>query len=525
MGHWRSRRNRASLPHRGTTVGLLLAAAYLGIASPSRAADPRTCGSPPTVQLWPSAWPGTADAAVNAYTFSPDMPDSSVPAPNYCVLDIPGRVDAGRCEYELSGADVWILLAIPSLPCDPLQSECTSERLKKALRLGGGSLLAGESHGTDPLLLADSILPWLRQSRAPALSDDLRRLATSLLALAAPAQSGAGPVTFWSKASLEQSRRLFVARTTGNCAGLRLSRVKHEEFPTFERAKSNATWVGVGNHADALDQSVASRTVRLDYLQTDGCPGYCTGFVLGPSLVLTAKHCVAPARSIDKTPDCARLPQECQSYLVNFDYRNGGPPPASRRVLSAYANKELDFALVELADKPPAQRTETARAADDESVSVALDLARNQALALFSHPRGAPLRRSGCIALERGESESFAIHTCETSEGSSGAMLWGNVGLRPMALHTTAINDCWSGERGEDDDMATRLMAGGMAPELAEAVVNRVSDLGLMREECVGLAARTTRIYTELCTGERKKEDACNLFIKAFVEQAPIGTL
>jgi V8-like Glu-specific endopeptidase len=162
-----------------------------------------------------------------------------------------------------------------------------------------------------------------------------------------------------------------------------------------------------------------------------------TGFLVGPDLVLTAAHVVAPRG--------APLP----SLMARFDFiastETGELNPgnnyalAPEPILASSSPDDLDLALVKLAE-PIGEKS----AHDDQFLrgwvalaNANLDPVPGTAIAIFQHPEGAPLKvaMSTNSVVRYEESLKRILYRTDTAPGSSGGPCF-DIDWRFVAMHT-----------------------------------------------------------------------------------------
>jgi hypothetical protein len=469
-----------------------------------------------------SVWPIAQDSrAETGLAILPVPATTTLPAATFCVVDIDEHADGERAQYALSGAAAWMLLTVPESECAAEGGQCSDEQLVVNDGLQSPSIMVGTSAGVgaEPTLdfesspeLVSALAAWLRSAHSP--QPNLDDLVSKLWKAAGPPPADNDKaVTFWSNATPTVMRRLLIARSLTSACTITFSRKDREVFPPLKAAYTH--WVARKAGSAPLEHKLASRTVRVSFKDSEGCRKNCTGYLLDSNVVLTAKHCLTPIGG-STAPKCAAPDNDCSTYRVEVDYRNGGQPRYSLPVHDAYGDPKLDFGLLYLKEHAGRVDLSPGRPEGEARARSTFNAPIDQEIGLLSHPVGAPLFYSNCsvdlgVANAGGrepDANFFAIHRCYTAGGSSGALVWvkDESKPRPVALHTNSFNEC----------MDIRSQG---TPALPKAVSDRVGALSLTRASCVNVGVRVSSIYQALCLDtERRRPLDCGSFLKGLVD-------
>ena len=158
----------------------------------------------------------------------------------------------------------------------------------------------------------------------------------------------------------------------------------------------------------------------------------CTATHIGGGYVLTAGHCFFAGQVLKRD-----LP--CPEIRIEWGVRDGLTPylvSKCERITAIQLNGPLDFAILKVSPAPSAQ--------------VAIDCT-NKPLAgdtvtIFSHPDELPLHWSKTCVVEEGAGNSklpadTLYHTCDTNQGSSGALILNTDSLKAVAIHAGGQSD------------------------------------------------------------------------------------
>ncbi len=464
-----------------------------------------------------SVWPIAEDSrAETGFSTLPIVSSAGQPAAAFCVVDIDEHEDGERAQYVVGGAAAWMLVTVPEPQCAAEGAECSDEQLVVNEGLQAPSIMVGTSAGVDvePTLklenspqLVTALAAWLRSAHRP--QPKLDALVNQLWTAVGPEPAANdAALTFWSNAVPTVMRRLLIARSLTSTCNVTFVRKDREVFPAFKREYGH--WAARAAGVAPLEYKLASRTVRVSFRDSEGCAKNCTGYLLDSNVVLTAKHCLMPIGGTTG-PMCAGPTNDCSTYRVEVDYRNGARPTSSLPVHDAYVDRDLDFGLIYLKEHIGRVDLSAARPQGEARAQATLNAPIDQGLGLLSHPAGAPLFYSDCsIDLGVG-ADAFAIHRCFSAGGSSGALVWVQNQLkpRPVALHTNSFSEC------------TDIRSQG-TPALPKAVSDRVAQLSLTQASCVNVGVRVWNIYEALCLDtERKRPLDCDSFLKGLVDYSP----
>ncbi len=190
----------------------------------------------------------------------------------------------------------------------------------------------------------------------------------------------------------------------------------------------------------ALGSSVA----RMTFVSDRGRIHYCTGFLIGPELLLTNQHCIADQREAD-------------SAIVEFDYDRRDA--ASQRLLGGtllLSSCELDYALVRLPEKlaraPLRLAAGLPAPAPATTASTAAAASALPPLVVIQHPGGEPKQVSvkDCLLSERDVPSRSTCpaslpatdfgHGCDTKKGSSGAPVIDPARGEVIGLHHLGVS-------------------------------------------------------------------------------------
>jgi len=195
-------------------------------------------------------------------------------------------------------------------------------------------------------------------------------------------------------------------------------------------------------------KSAGRSVARLMIQRDDDLPVPCTGFLVGPDLLMTNRHCI-------------RSGSEAGNTDVQFDYDKDGAQPVQAGVKELLLTScDLDFVLL---------RLDTSFACKNAACSTAFErpplaLARNATLTpgqtklvAIQHPDGEAKQVSvtGCVADQlamMGSSSTLTdfAHKCDTKPGSSGTPLQllsdsgavgAVVGLHHLGVRIDSVNE------------------------------------------------------------------------------------
>ena len=151
--------------------------------------------------------------------------------------------------------------------------------------------------------------------------------------------------------------------------------------------------------------------------------GFCTGFMLNDTLLMTNEHCIHDE-------------EEAVSTTAEFGYDTATSQPDVVRVTKLMAlDPGLDFAIVRLEKKPPAKYGHVTL----ETQSGVVD---DSALAVIQHPQGEPKMVSlvdckvrGIDRIGVGDEHTDFGHLCDTLRGSSGSPVFALSSGHVVGLH------------------------------------------------------------------------------------------
>lgn len=187
----------------------------------------------------------------------------------------------------------------------------------------------------------------------------------------------------------------------------------------------------------------------LSFVDANGKPGNCTGFLISANILLTNEHCVNDATS-------------CQTLSVVFDYEIG----PDRRLGIGPQRRCVDFELGNVNFELDATAIRLDRALNEDRMTLSLSNETEGpegALVVIQHPgQNVPKQVSiiDCKAVARrldarGSATDFT-HTCDTATGSSGSPILDATG-RVVGLHHFGFEDApdsnWSENRAVHSDL------------------------------------------------------------------------
>jgi V8-like Glu-specific endopeptidase len=460
----------SAMARRRSTAALLCGTSLLmagtAAAQPSPAAVPVSCEQVSERVIWPSATSSSDTRIVSRLT-------QSARQQNYCVLEVSDNFTARRVRYDLNVSANWAWLSY-----HPDDTTTATLRVPAA---GKGSL----NQASDQM--QQQLSEWLRDRTATA-GQTFDATIGPLLFSAAAQPARAKRQRFWTAIGSRNNHHLLVAPVNASCNEIQLTRGAVDcSNPGEEPLVSDGHSLLVPARQQAQDNFVAplaEHTVRIQF-RSGGSVLPCSGYLLGPREVLTAKHCVT---SSNASEDCLNNVRACSSYVVDVDYRSDHDPLESVGVVQATSRGKLDFAFLHLDADIPLPPTRAALA-DPPQMAV-----QKRQQVLLGHPNGIPLFESDCVE-ELGLPGPRAFHQCYTEEGSSGALLWRRGGQRPVptVLHTNAFRPCSVTPEAESP--------GNNIDLLAEEVDDAAAELKLRDRPCVGYGVKMLSIYSDLCTG------------------------
>jgi hypothetical protein len=468
---------------------------------------------PGTVTLWPS------QAARGSARQAASIKDGSTNA-TYCVLEL-GESDSARAEHCIASGSDWAMFSVPGGACQDTDTECLQSRSDAS------SIVYSSSTGTIRRLAALSSLPllspnvskWLQSGSPQALGS----IASGVLEETKTSRaSGHSTASFWTDKTPSSARRVLLVRENGGACSVRWTRMQQHPPDPAPVAKpfpdlTNTDWVSPDAKKSPFLDRLARRTVRIQYRDRSGGFGACTGFLLAPAVVLTAKHCVKPTEGRRETPNCVDNPTQCASYVVDIDYRARGEPlrgisqiSIPVRQATAPLDPVLDYALLYLHEHPRLKALSGTPVEGQLTENDWKTAMQDRSFVMLGHPESNPLIRSECSDARdenvQGDHVN-EIHRCFTAPGSSGALLWRRNEATPMpyALHSQSVNEC-QGEPYQHYESDTDRLA--LIPKNAAA---QIETLFLRGKPCVGVAVSAKSIYNKLCSSAFSKTE-CEAF-------------
>lgn len=175
----------------------------------------------------------------------------------------------------------------------------------------------------------------------------------------------------------------------------------------------------IGTHIDWV-QELGSSVARIRFIGDDRRIYSCTGFLVGPNLLLTNQHCIASE-------------EERASALVDFDYDTKLSDTVFTRLSELVAtDSALDYSIVSLSDsidRAPLEFDGCSATGDDK-------------LLIIQHPGGQPKQVSldDCLVGQgkvegRVQPDTDFEHLCDTQTGSSGAPVLDRNSKKVVGLH------------------------------------------------------------------------------------------
>lgn len=168
--------------------------------------------------------------------------------------------------------------------------------------------------------------------------------------------------------------------------------------------------------ADVRDNARAVARLTLHFQNpTTGAEGviWCTGFLVAPDLLMTARHCVAP-------PDGAVRLRRGYALFEYFRRTSGGNEARRIDLVGVVEeNRQLDYALVRLAEET--ELITPLRLGHDHVRS------QTQRLYVIHHPKTLPTQvtRFGCrVQAEADMAPGVFAHSCDTYDSSSGSPIF-----------------------------------------------------------------------------------------------------
>ena len=155
----------------------------------------------------------------------------------------------------------------------------------------------------------------------------------------------------------------------------------------------------------------------------------CTGFLIGPALLLTNHHCLAHSTEFRVSPPAT---PRCGDIKVHFDYINQARPDQFSSASCqgvAKSSSTLDFAVLKLGAES------AKRSSSRKILLLATADATTGAVYIVHHPAGLPTQVSLDCGLFAGTTPAIIQHDCSTTGGSSGAPVLTRDGT-VVALHS-----------------------------------------------------------------------------------------
>jgi hypothetical protein len=160
--------------------------------------------------------------------------------------------------------------------------------------------------------------------------------------------------------------------------------------------------------------------------------GYATAWLVGPRHAMTNLHAVRAREQGEADPSESDLKLQAAGAGIEFDYdAMGAAPPAVRVAKLVYADRELDYAVLELAE--PSERPPLTLRGE----AIALAEGQPFPVNIIQHPGALPKHialRNNLVAAVRGRDLAYYA---DTDGGSSGAPVCDDA-WRVVALHREA---------------------------------------------------------------------------------------
>ncbi|SNS45393.1 trypsin-like serine peptidase [Antarctobacter heliothermus] len=184
---------------------------------------------------------------------------------------------------------------------------------------------------------------------------------------------------------------------------------------------------------DDTVRALARGVGRIDILLREGA-GYCSGFVVAPTIVATSWHCVPGKMQVDGYPTAlisgilldytAKDGQGAETRYLYFDPRMG--------------SEGFGVSFLQLID-PKAEFEE------DRVMTLSAEPREpGQPLAALVHEKGAPMRYviDGCAVTEKGDAgDDVVLHNCAIGDGAPGAPLLDPDSGEVVAIHLSVGKD------------------------------------------------------------------------------------
>ena len=167
-----------------------------------------------------------------------------------------------------------------------------------------------------------------------------------------------------------------------------------------------------------------SRAVAFVFYEAHGKTWGCSGFLVGPDLLLTNYHCVY---------DEYRTPYPLQTYIVSMDYYEegnfGNVTAYVKKILAR--SKALDYALLQL--NTPLGNTRGWLKIDTSTPS------RNSNVVIIQHPNGEPKQVVRSNSLITQVYSDMIHYEADTKRGSSGSAVFKAGSNKVIAIHHHGI--------------------------------------------------------------------------------------
>lgn len=223
---------------------------------------------------------------------------------------------------------------------------------------------------------------------------------------------------------------------------------------------------------------------------------YCSGLVVAPGVILTARHCIEACLNPSRADECA-------SYAVDFGYlagKPGRPPryagmslPIASATASGVNDERHDYGFLAFDEHAFASPgLVSAQGPDDLKISA-------QRIKQVSFPLGHFAQKGACWLYGRDSAGEPLFHTCYTLDGSSGAPLL-NDRNQIIGVHVAALQRC----DGRPNKNPAR--ARDHAPRL-ESLNSGGTDI----DYCWGEAISVQQMYCSECAKRDKTAAICDI--------------